>query len=68
LTNNKTLVIINVWNQTPLRFLEMGFQTGTHLEISHQNFFLNVMILTFRGAKYYMRITDFNNYFTVKEV
>jgi len=67
LTKATKLVIIEVLEKPPLRFSELGFRAGSEIEISHQNFLLNVMMIRHRNTKYYMNITDFNKYFTIKE-
>jgi len=67
LTKASSVVIIDISDKAPLRFLELGFGAGATVEISHQNFLLNVMMIRHRNTKYYMNITDFNKYFTIKE-
>lgn len=67
MTKASSVVIIDISDKAPVRFLELGFSTGDRLEISHQNFLLNVLMLKHRNTKYYMNITAFNKYFTVKE-
>ena len=67
MTKVSSVVIIDMSDKTPVRFLELGFATGAAVEISHQNFLLNVMMVRHRNTKYYMNITDFNKYFTIKE-
>ena len=67
MTKASSVVIIGMSDETPVRFLELGFGAGDHLEISHQNILLNVLMIRHRNTKYYMNITDFNKYFTIKE-
>lgn len=66
MTKATKLVIIEVLEKPPLRFSELGFRAGSEIEISHQNFFLNTMMVTLKGAKYYTRISDFNRFYKTK--